>query len=437
MKVVKKKTDEKFITLDVTASSHEVSAALNQASGVFCQQMGLYPERGKTPAQVASEKLGIKNLDEAVTTQTVELIVPQAINKSGIIPAYLPPAEPKTRLARGHAFQFEIKVMPKPTYELESYDPVKITIEPFQADESAIDERISEMARTYTTFVAADPKPLERGDSCLLKMSTTKDGETVAGLTTESRSYTLGQDLMPVGFDEHLEGMEVGETRTFQFEGPGLDSDMNEVMEGYETTITLLELQKEVVPVVNDEWVRKNLPMYTDLADLRAKLGEETNVERKKYYEDYKRNMAASELSKRFTGSIPDEVYEGSIRETRDNMRQQVARQGMKWEDFVEQNGGEQQVNMMMMVETRQQLVIGYSLDAYYRHEGLMYTEDDLDEVCFQMSPRNPKQARQGMERNGFGYALRESAERLRACKHLVEHAEIEVRDVPAASTTS
>ena len=197
-------------------------------------------------------------------------------------------------------------------------------------------------------------------------------------------------------------------------------------MEAYETTITLLEVQKEVVPVIDDEWVANNLPMYKSAADMRARIGEEIDEDRRKYYEDYKRNMAASELSKRFQGTIPDAIYEGSMAETRANMQQQVTRAGMKWEEFVEQSGGQQQVSMMLMVEMRQNLVLGFSLDAYYRHEGLMYTnEEDLNEVCFQMNPQNPRAARESMERNGFGYALRESAERLRACKHLVEHAEI------------
>ena len=425
MKVAKKKADDGFVLLDCTASSQEVSEALNQASQVFCSQMGLRPQQGKTPAQVASEQLGIKNLDEAVVPQAIELIVPHAINKWGTVPAFMPKAEAKTRLARGHAFQFELKVLPKPAFELTDYSPVKIRVEPYKPDEEQIDRRIADMARQFTQFVATDAHPLEADDDCLLKMRTTKDGEVVPGLTMESRSYTLGMDLMPAGFDGHLIGMQPGETRTFTFEGPGLDADMNEVMEEYETTITLLEVQKEVVPVVDDEWVRKNLPMYENLADMREKIGAEIDEDRRKYYEDYKRNMAASELAKRFKGTIPDAIYEGSMSETRENMRQQVARSGMKWEDFVEQNGGQEQVNMMLMVEMRQNLVNGFALDAYYRHESLVYDESDLNEVCFQMNPQNPRAARQSMERNGFGYALRESAERLRACKRLVETAEI------------
>lgn len=425
MKVVKKKTDGDFTVLDAAVSSAEVSDALNQASIVFCNQMGLRPESGKTPAEVASERLGIRNLDEAVASQAVELLVPAAINKSGIIPAYQPQAEPKTSLSRGHAFSFEVKVLPKPSFALENYDPVSITIEPFKSDEKAVDEQIASMARAYMTFETVDPKPLEIGDSCLVKMETTKGGEVVSGLTMESRSYTLGADLMPPGFDEAIAGMEVGDTRTFTFEGPGVDEEMNEIQETYETTFTLLEIQKEVVPVIDDAWVAQNLPMHNDLASLRAMMAAQVDDERKRNYEDYKRNTAAGELSKRFIGPIPDEVYEGSIRETMERIRQQAAQQGIGWEEFLEQNGGQQQVNMMLMVETRQQLIMGFSLDAYYKEKKLSYTEEDLDEVCFQMNPRNPKMARETMERNGFGYALRESAERLRACKDLVEHAEI------------
>ncbi len=425
MKVSKKKGDGVLVTLDVTASSAEVGDALNQAGLAFCGQMGLQPVPGKTPQEVASERLGIKSLDETVTAQAIELIVPMAITKSGIMPAYMPQAEPKTRFARGHAFQFSLQLYPKPSYDLKSYDPVAITIEPYKTDEAQVDRQINEMARAYTTFVGTDPKPLEAGDSCLIKMETIKDGEVVPGLTMESRSYSCGQDLMPPGFDENLYGMEVGDTREFTFEGPGLDEDMNEAMEKYESKVTLLEIQKEVVPVIDDAWVSKNLPMFNTLEELRNMIASEVDKDRKRYYEDYKRNMAANKLSERFEGSIPDEIYEGTIGETHKRLRQQVAQQGLTWEQFVEQNGGEQQLNMMMMVETRQQLVLGFSLDAYYREKGLVYTEEDLDEVCFQMAPANPKKARENMERNGFGYALRESAERLRACKDLVEHAEI------------
>ena len=429
MKVVKKKGENGFLLYDVTASTQEVSQALNQASEQFCQQMGIAPVPGKTPAQAVSERLGIKDLDTVIASQAAEMLIPRALDKQGIVPAFTPDMKMPMPLKRGRSFKFTLDVMPKPSYELSDYGPVKFTVQPFEPDEEEVDRQIGLMVKEYMTFVADTPKPIHSGDSCKMRMRTTKDGEEVPGLTFEERSYTLGLDLMPKGFDEGIDGMEVGETRTFTFEGPGFDDDFNEIMEEYETTITLLENQKEVIPVVDDEWVRTHMPVYKDVADMRAKIGKEVNEERYKYYEDYRRNTAAAKLAERFDGRITDEVYEGAMRDEQRTLRQQVAKTGQTWEQFLEQQGGEQQVSMMLMVSMRQQLVQGYALDAYYRHWGLSFTEEDLDEACFQINPRDPKFVRRQMEKNGLGYALREAAERLRACKHLVETADIHIAE--------
>ncbi len=431
MKVVKKPLEDGYLQYDVTATTQEVSQALNQASEQFCASMGITPVPGKTPAQVVSERLGIKDLDSVIAAQAAEMLIPRAIDKQGIVPAFTPDMEASVPLKRGRAFQFILKVLPKPSFELSDYSSVSIKVEPFTPDEEEVDRQIGLMAKEYMAFIPAEEKPIHAGDSCKMKMVTKKDGQEIPGLTFEERSYTLGQDLMPKGFDEGIDGMQVGETRTFTFQGPGLDENFNEIMETYETTITILENQKEIVPVVDDEWVKKNMPMYKDVADMREKIGAEINKERRRFYEDYRRNCAAKKLAERFEGNIPDEVYEGAMRDEHKTLRQQVAQTGMTWEQILEQQGGEQQVSMMLMVSMRQNLVQGYALDAYYRHEKLSYTEEDLNEACFQINPRDPKFVRKQMEKNGLGYALREAAERLRACKRLIETAEIEEKEVP------
>ncbi len=435
MKVVKTKEADGHVQLELTASTAEVSEVLNQASAMFCNQNNLQPVPGKTPAQVANERLGIRDLDSVVAEQAIEMLVPMALDKQRITPACSPVPQPQSRLQRGHAFKMTLDVILKPAMELEDYGPVKLTMVPFEPDEGLVDNQISEMARQYVTYVADSPHPLHSGDSGLLKIAVTKDGEPVKNLTSEGRTFTLGQGFMPPSFEEALEGIEVGETRTFTFTGPDVDENMQAVEETYEATATLLEAQKKAIPVIDDEWVSKNMPMYGSLEELRADIRKNVNAERLRGYEDYQRNTATDELAKRLVGRISDEIYEGTMVETQTKLRQRVRAQGMTWDSFVEQNGGEQQLNMMMMLDVRQQLTRGFALDAYYRHEGLTFTEQDLDEVCFTMNPRNPKVTRERMEKSGFGYALREAAERLRACKHLVEHADITYKEAKDATS--
>jgi len=432
MKVVKKKLESGNYELDVTVSTQEVSECLNAASIQFCSKMGIQPMSNKTPAQAASEQMGVKDLDSVVTPQAVEALIPLAIEKSGLLPAYTPEANMKSPLRRGHTFAFSLEVMPKPQYELSSYDPVSIEVEPFQEDTETVEREIAKLAETYTTYVACDPHPIHKGDSALISIKATKNGEEIKGLSTDGRTYTMGLGYMPEGFDEGIDGMEPGETRTFTFQGPDIDENGETIYEDYECTVSVIEMQKETAPVINDEWVATNMPMYNNLADLRKEISKSANQVAHMQYDDYVRNVAAAELAKRFEGKIDDPIYEGMIADIQKSLRSQVTNSGMKWEDYVQSQGGEQPMQMMLMMQTRNQLVQGFSLDAVYRHFGLTSTDADVDEVCRQMDPRNPKRIRNQMERAGLMYALRESAERLSACRYLVEHADITIKEPKA-----
>ena len=103
MKVVKKPVEDGFFLYECTASTQEVSQALNQASEQFCASMGIQPVPGKTPAQIVSERLGIKDLDQVIASQAAEMLIPRALDKQGIVPAFTPDMEGKVPLRRGRA----------------------------------------------------------------------------------------------------------------------------------------------------------------------------------------------------------------------------------------------------------------------------------------------------------------------------------------------
>lgn len=429
MKVTEKKLDGGRIQLEAVATPEEVEQALNAAEYGFAQQMNLRPVQGKSIEQIVEDQLGIKDLASIVEPQATEMLVPFAIDKKNIIPSYPPKASAKSPLKRGQSFTFGLMVSPRPDYELSSYDPVSITVAPFEIDPAEVENEMARMADQFAEFVTDDPHPVQSGDHCMLAIEATKDGEVMQGLTTDGRTYTAGAGLMPDGFDENVIGMDVGETKSFTFTGPGLDDKGNQIDETIECTVTVKEIQKRVIPAITDEWVKKNMPLYRDAAALRGSIKERIEKGRMNEYENYKRQVAASELAKRFTGRIADEVYEAMQQTMLTNMRGELQQQGMTFEQFVEQNGGEQQFNMMLMMQIRETLVQGYALDALFRHEGLVVTDEDLEDACRLMNPQNPQMARQQMESSGRGFALREIAERMKANKWLLEHAEVTVAE--------
>lgn len=429
MKVKQKKLADGKIQLDATATVQEVDRALNAAQIAFAQQMNLRPKEGKTVAQVVESELGITDIDAVVQSQAIDHLVPSAIDKQGIIPAFPPKAMGKNPLKRGEEYVFSFQMTPKPDYELSSYDPVSITIAPFRIDPAEVDHELAQLADRFVEYVTDEPHPVRSGDSCLLEVEATQDGRPMAGLSTKGRPYTAGEGYMPPGFDEQIIGMGVGETKTFTFDGPSFDGKGNDGTETVACTVTVKEIQKRVTPTITDAWVEKNMPMYRDVAGLRDSIEDRIMIARKDEYENYKRQVAAAELAKRFNGRIDDAVYESMQQTMMENLHNDLRQNGMTFEQFVEQNGGEQQFQMMFMMQIRETLVQGYALDAVFRHEKLVLSGEDIDEAARLMNPQDPKKAREQIEHSGRGFVLREIAERAKANTWLLEHAEVTVSE--------
>lgn len=429
MKVTEKKLDDGLVLLEAVASTAEVSHALTMAQYGFAQQMNIQPAPGMSVEQAVEKQLGIKDLDAIVQQQAVEYLVPFAIDKRNITPAF--PAQPKVDapLKRGQTFSFELRVTPKPNYELKSYDPVSIVVPPFEVEQAEVEEQIAQLADSYAEFVSDEPHPVESGDGFLLVLEASQNGEKMDTLSTEGRTYLTGMGLMPDDFEKHLIGMNVGETKSFSFDLPGMGAEGDAKGDTIDCTVTVKEMQKKVVPAIDDEWVAKNLPMYRDAAALRGGIADRLTADRRGQYEAYKLQIAAAELAKRFEGRIADEVYEAMRTTLLTNLRGQLQQQGVPFEQFVQSQGGEQQFGMLMMMQTREMLVQGYALDALFRHEKLALTDEDINAACRSMNPQNPEGVRREMEESGRGFALREAAERMKANQWLLDHAAVTVEE--------
>lgn len=419
MKVTEKKLGDGRIRLEAIAATAEVAQALAAGHHAFCQQMGVRPKPGQTLDQAAAEQLGVKDLDAVSRQQAVEYLVPFAIDKRNLTPAFPPKAVAEAPIERGKTFSFVLDVSLKPDYELTSYDPVEVTLAPFSFDESLVDRQISQIAENYASFEPADPHPVGENDCLVISLDARRGGEPVGNLSTEGRTYVMGMQLMPPDFEEQLLGMNVGESKSFSFAMPGAPEGEPKV----DCTVSVKEMQKRVVSPVDDEWVAKNLPMYRDAQALRANVRETLEAQQRAQYEDMKCQAIAAELAKRFQGSIADEVYEAMRETMMTNLRGNLQAQGIPFEQFVESQGGEQQFGMIMMMQTREILVQGYSLDAVFRHEHMELSKEDIEAACRQINPQDPLAARRQMEGSGQGFALREMAERLKANVWLAQHA--------------
>lgn len=423
MKVIEKKKEQGTVILEAVAGADDVEKAFEAAYVSFAQQMGLKPDGDKTISQIAEEQLGLKDLDATVAPQVVDYLTPFAVDKKNLMPAYPARVTHQATARRGSELPFTLEVALKSDLELSSYDPVVVKIPPFEVSEADIEKQLAQMAESYADFVQIEPRPARIGDSCLLNILAQENGVDVPELTMENAIYELGSNTISKEFDQHIVGMNASESKTFPYEYPA--QDIGDAPRTIELTVELLETREKVIPAIDDEWIKQNAPAAKNAAGFKRLIKAELEKELFKEYENMKRQEVTAELAKRYTGDISDEAILAMQKTIINNMRMQLQEEGVSLEDYIKNNGGDQQFNVMTMMQSKENLAQGYALDALFRHEGLSLSDEDIREACKTFDPENPDMIRKQMEYSGCGYMLRETAERLKASNWLLEHAEI------------
>lgn len=447
MKVSQKKVEGDKVTLSVVATKDDVAKALGMAQEGFARSMGLRPDSAMTIAQAAEKNLGIKDLDAIVAPSSIEFLISMALDKKNIMPSFMPKLQNTDNPRRGSEFKFTLDVTTKPTYELKSYEPVSIKAVRFGISEDEVEAELDKMAGSFTAYVKdedADPeRPVQAGDYIKIALEATQDGKELKGLSTDGRTYVVGAGHMPQGFEDQVVGMKVGEEREFDFDAPGPDPDEPPILASSEADppsesgkpekeppihakVKVLELQREQRPELDDAWVKVHMPFFKSAQEMRDNIRKSLEMRARESYDSYMRQIAAAELAKRFEGKITDEVYEAMMSQLQNNIRLDLKQQGKTWEQFVQENGGEQQVTMLLMMQAREVITQGYALDAAYRHFKLSITTADVEAVCHTMNPEgDPKAMRQQAERAGQGFVIREMAERFKANQYILDNADI------------
>ena len=334
----------------------------------------------------------------------------------------------------GKEFTFIAVVTPKPHFELSSYDPVTIKMPKITVSEKEIDEQILYLAQQSAEIVADEEGEVGSGTEMVfaIKSDYKDNSEPIPNLTAERRFHQIGKGFLPQGFDEALIGMKTGDSRTFDFELPlsyGEDDTPDETRT-VTTTIDLLQIDKRVVPAITDAWVKKNMPEADNVDGLRAMMhaqGMEYKTGEQKKMELY---AAASALAERFKGTIADEIYEFTRSDILANLVEQLRQNSATLEQYMQEMGMEQQqFNMMLMMQVRETLRQGFSLDALARHLKISITEEDLADTIGRLAPGNEERMRAEFEASGRMYMLREAAMRTKANKILLEKAIVEVQE--------
>jgi trigger factor len=324
------------------------------------------------------EKMGQEQADRGIRSYIAAMAGLDVARRDGIALAFLPEAyhSPTFDVADETDAVIDVEMLPKPTFELSSYEPVHVHVEPTTVTDDMVDERIAQILADSATYTQTGTSAQE-GDYLLVNMNTLVNNDYDRNLSGERMVVVLNRGDMPAGFVDNVVGMQIGETRTFDFTA---SSGKGGPLDAFHVEVMLIDRRRKETPSFTDDFVAEKLDgsYGTTAQQAREKIRADLESEQAEHEAQHREQLAVEELASRLEDPVGDLLIERGARDTKDQLEQALAAQGMTLGQYLKQIGtDERQFQFSIMMQARESLRQGLALDALWRHLGEELTEDD------------------------------------------------------------
>lgn len=431
------------IEIDIVVAAADVERAMEGFYDLMARVKQVGAPAGPERVRRLEGLVGAEVLQEACRDFVLNRFTTEAVRTLGLDTVLAPGVHAEGFPHEGEDFAFVANVVPRPHLTLASIDPVRVERPEVAVEEADVDEQLAFTARQFAELRRADHEALAEGDWALMDVDMRKNGAACKELSGMRRTVEVARGQVPDGFLEGVLGMRAGEMRKVRFlveqaqaaagifaGGPAPEdgaaakdgAGQAPASDDYVADVTLWEVQQKAVPVIDDAWVRRNLPQFGTVEGFRQFVRADLEAQKERVERQQLVSRARSALEKRLRGSIPDEMYQHAKESLLAQTCAQLETQGMTLEEYCEEHGITQDAfNLNTFMQASEYLRQNLALDVLARELGLEETEEDVAAAKSQLSGELAHLSDEEFRERGFRRSLGEHIRREKALKWLMD----------------
>jgi trigger factor len=393
---------ESRVRVQVQVPPSEIEARLERKARQLGREMKLPGfRRGKVPAPLVIQRVGREVVLEEAVRDTLGNWYSDAIDTAGIIPVGDPQLDLADLPQQGGALEFSIEIGVLPTAKLGDYKGLEVGRREVAVEDDAVQHEIDglreRLARLQTVERAASS-----GDFVVVDYLGSLDGEPFKGGEGRDQLVELGSGNLIPGFEEGLEGVAAGETRTIDVTFP--EDYQSQELAGRDATfeLTVKEVKHKQLPEVGEDFaVDMGFDSVAELTeDIRTRLGE---ADGKRVDAEFREAALDAAVAGAHV-ETPDTLVRAKAREMWDRMLHSLSHRGISREAYLKITGREEDDLIAELAEeAAQSLRREAVIAAIVAAEAIVPSEEDLLEVV------TPTAEREGIEPQKLFEELRES----------------------------
>jgi trigger factor len=305
------------------------SAAKRLADGL--KVPGFRP--GMAPRAMVEERIGPAAVLEEAVPSIVSATLPSALDEHDIEIVGDPKIE-IDKLAPGNALMYRATVSILPHVSLPREFKLKARHTKPTVEPGALDAALHDLRKLRAKENAVE-RPAVMGDKLEIDVDVSVDKVPIEGGKSRNHPVILGEGNFIPGFEDKLVGVAVGETKEFALTFPKDYRAANLRGKSGEFRVAVKKIFQLEAPALNDDFAKTlgNFPTLEALKTTLAKnLAEEATTRAKQRFE-----LAIIDelIGLAMFGEIPPLLIDAEIEKMLDELKSDIARKGMKFEDYL------------------------------------------------------------------------------------------------------
>ncbi|MFQ6172976.1 trigger factor [Oryzobacter sp. R7] len=295
------------VKLTVEVPFDELKPMLDEAYRTIGSQVQVPGFRkGKVPNRIIDQRVGRGAVIQEAVNEALPKFFAEAAEAENVRAIGQPEVDvTAVPIEDGQDLEFTVETDVRPEVELPELEGIAVEVEPAQASEEDVEERLTTLRERFGTLVGVE-RAVEDGDFVSIDLRAEIDGEEIDSVS--GVSYEVGTKNMLEGMDEALLGMTAGETRTFTAPLAGGDREGQDA----ECTVTVQSVKVRELPELDDEFAQLASEFDT-LDELRADVTRQADQAKKYEQGIAARDKLLEHLLDTVEIPVPDGIVEAEV----------------------------------------------------------------------------------------------------------------------------
>jgi trigger factor len=287
--------------------------------------------RGHVPPSIIRQRFS-----EEIKTDVVEALIPRFFRQETERLGLHPISQPRVtdlHLHDGEPLRFKASFEVMPEIKVEGYKELRADKPEIAVADTEVDEALAGLREQNASFDPVEGRALADGDFAQVSLDgTPKTGEGQPVHMDEVLVEIAGKNTMPE-FTENLRGANVGDERTFEVNYPEDTQDKRLAGKVFSYTVKVNAIKQKSLPELNEDFL-KQLGEFKTADEVKTRIRENMEAERKHQAEREAKDKLMAELVKRNDFEVPEALVEHQIDVRLERGLRALAAQGLTTEQM-------------------------------------------------------------------------------------------------------